>query len=148
MLAKRDIWTVTALLFGASLASAALAHSGATGIVKERMDGFKAAKKSMKTLKSAVRSSEFATVAREAETLNLWFENLDTYFPVGSNPRPSEALDVIWQEFDRFSSIGRDSANASAALLRGANEGDAELIREAFSELAASCKACHDDYRE
>lgn len=148
MLAKKTLNRAIAFVLGASLTSATLAHSGATGIVKERMDGFKAAKKSMKILKSTVRSSDFATIAREAETLNLWFENLDGYFPAGSNPKPSEALDLIWQEYDRFSSITRDSANASAALLRGANEGDAELTREAFSELAASCKACHDDYRE
>jgi len=131
-----------------ALSTTALAHSGATGIVKERMDGFKAAKKSMKALKGAVRGGDYATIAREAESLNLWFTKLDNYFPEGSNPKPSEALDVIWEEYDRFSSIGKDSANASAALLRAANEGDEDLAREAFSELAASCKACHDDYRE
>ena len=148
MPSKQVLNTALALALGASLASTAVAHSGATGIVKERMDGFKAAKKSMKTLKSAVRSADFATIAGEAETLNLWFSQLDNYFPEGSNPKPSEALDLIWEEYDRFSSLGRDSTNATTALLRAANEGDDVLAREAFSELAASCKACHDDYRE
>lgn len=131
-----------------TLSSSVFAHSGATGIVKERMDGFKAAKKSMKALKGAVRDGDFATIAGEAQTLNLWFTNLDNYFPEGSNPKPSEALDLIWQEYERFTSLRQDAENASAALLRAANEGDQASAREAFSELNASCKACHDDYKE
>jgi len=145
---KPKLITALTLALSTAIATTALAHTGATGIVKERMDGFKAAKKSMKTLKGAVRSADFATIAGEAEALNLWFNQLDNYFPQGSNPKPSEALDLIWEEYDRFSSHGQDSANASAALLRAANEGDEDLAREAFSELAASCKACHDDYRD
>ena len=148
MRTKPTLSRVLTLVIGTAVATTAIAHSGATGIVKERMDGFKAAKKSMKVLKSAVRGADFASIAGEAETLNLWFTQLDNYFPQGSNPKPSEALDLIWEEYDRFSSLGQDSANASAALLRAANEGDEELAREAFSELAASCKACHNDYRE
>ena len=145
---KPKLITALTLALSTAIATTALAHTGATGIVKERMDGFKAAKKSMKVLKSAVREADFASIAGEAETLNLWFTQLDNYFPQGSNPKPSEALDLIWEEYDRFSSLGQDSANASAALLRAANEGDEDLASEAFSELAASCKACHDDYRE
>jgi cytochrome c556 len=145
---KPKLITALTLALSTAIATTALAHTGATGIVKERMDGFKAAKKSMKVLKSAVREADFASIAGEAETLNLWFTQLDNYFPEGSNPKPSEALDLIWEEFDTFSSLGQDSANASTALLRAANEGDEDLAREAFSELAASCKACHDDYRE
>lgn len=137
-----------AITFTLALTCSAQAHSGATGIVKERMDGFKAAKKSMKALKGAVSDGDFATIAGEAQSLNLWFTNLDNYFPEGSNPKPSEALDLIWQEYDRFTSLRQDAENASAALLRAANEGDQASAREAFSELNASCKACHNDYKE
>ena len=131
-----------------TLSASLFAHSGATGIVKERMEGFKAAKKSMKVLKGAVRRSDFSVIAREAQRLNVWFAKLDGYFPEGSNTKPSEALDLIWQEYDPFSSLGRDSSNASAALLRAADQGNTDQAREAFFELASSCKACHDDYRE
>jgi len=145
---KLDAKSLTLASILAATAGFAFAHSGATGVVKERMDGFKAAKQSMKLLKTAVRSDDFASIATESKGLEQWFSRLDERFPVGSNQKPSEALDLIWVEFDRFSSIGQDATNASRALLRAADERDTALAKEAFSELAASCKACHDDYRE
>jgi len=145
---KLDAKILTLALILTSTAGAALAHAGATGVVKQRMDGFKAAKQSMKLLKTAVRSEDFATIAMESKGLEQWFSRLEEQFPAGSNPKPSEALDLIWVEFDRFSSISQDATNASRALLRAADERDTALAKEAFSELAASCKACHDDYRE
>jgi len=137
-----------ALLLGLFVSSTATAHSGASGIVKERMDGFKAAKQSMKVLKSAVRSQDFSTMSSEAQSLQTWFSDLERYFPKGTNAKPSEALDIIWQEFDRFSGIAQQSRDASAALLQAAQQQDSSAAMDAFSDLGASCKSCHDDYRE
>jgi len=137
-----------ALIVSLFITSGALAHTGATGIVKERMEGFKAAKTSMKTLKTAVRAEDFDTLTSEAERLQLWFSDLERYFPEGSNEKPSEALDIIWQEFDQFSGIAQETRDASAALLKAAERRDRGAAIDAFSDLAASCKACHDDYRE
>lgn len=136
------------LLLSLVVSSTATAHTGASGIVKERMDGFKAAKQSMKVLKSALRSQDFATVSTEAQSLQSWFGDLERYFPEGSNAKPSEALDVIWQEFDRFSAIAEQSRDASAALLQAAQKQNSSAAMDAFSDLGASCKSCHDDYRE
>lgn len=124
------------------------AHTGATGVVKERMDGFKAAKKSMRTLKSAIRSEDFTTIEREASSLALWFSDLDSRFPAGSNPSPSEALDIIWEEFDQFSSIANDTRNSARMLAQAAINSDTETAKSSYFDLAASCKACHNDYRE
>lgn len=138
----------TAISLSLLLSSTALAHSGASGIVKERMDGFKAAKKSMRTLKTAVRAEDYSTISAEAESLQAWFSDLERYFPKGSNAKPSEALDVIWQDFDRFSGIAQQSRDASSALLKAAQTKDKSATMDAFSDLGASCKSCHDDYRE
>lgn len=124
------------------------AHSGATGIVKERMDNFEASKASMKRLKKAVKHNDFVIVAKEAESINHWALKLIKHFPSGSNSAPSEALDLIWEEFDRFELKAMEQIEASDRLREAGLAGDAKGAASAFSALAKSCKACHDDYRK
>jgi len=124
------------------------AHSGATGIVKERMDNFKESKASMKLLKKAVRNKDFDVIVKEAGSIHRWAEKLTTYFPEGSNPHPSEALDLIWKEIDRFELRAVDQLEASGRLRQAGMERDSEAAASDFSELGKSCKACHNDYRE
>ena len=138
------------LLIVALLASSTTlwAHSGATGVVKERMDNFKESKASMKLLKKAVRKNDFNTIAQEAMAINRWAMELTDHFPEGSNPHPSEALNVIWEEFTQFESRADAQARASEQLQNAAVNRDAKGVAKALSDLAQSCKGCHDDYRE
>ena len=138
------------MLFIASItfSSSLWAHSGATGIVKERMDNFKESKASMKSLKKAVRKNDFDTVAQEAKAINQWARKLTTYFPEGSNQHPSEALTLIWQEFDQFEIRAETQIKASEQLQKAGLRNDAAGAAKAYSDLAKSCKACHNDYRE
>ncbi|MGH1460763.1 MAG: c-type cytochrome [Neptuniibacter sp.] len=138
------IIAITLLVYSSGL----WAHSGATGIVKERMDNFKESKASMKLLKKAVRNKDFDTIVEEAESIHRWAAKLTTYFPEGSNPHPSEALDLIWKELDRFELRAVDQLEASGRLRKAGVAKDANGAATAFSELGQSCKACHDDYRE
>lgn len=141
----------SALLFTVPLlltSSLLWAHSGATGVVKVRMDNFDESKASMKVLKKAVRNKEFKVVAREAESIHRWAEKLTGHFPEGSNPPPSEALDLIWKEFERFEQRASDQIKASDKLYKAGLAEDAQGVAKAFSALAKTCKACHDDYRE
>ncbi len=131
-----------------AFSSTLFAHSGATGIVKERMDNFKESKESMKLLKSAVKHKDFETVASEAASINSWSKKLTSLFPEGSNQHPSEALNLIWQEFDQFEIRAEKQMDASELLHNAALARDAKAATKAFSELAKSCKACHEDYRE
>lgn len=124
------------------------AHSGATGIVKERMDHFKESKASMKLLKKAVRNKDFGIVVNEAESIHRWAVKLTTYFPEGSNPHPSEALDLVWEEFDQFELRAVAQIEASNRLRQAGEVKDADGAVTAFLELGKACKACHEDYRE
>ena len=138
------------LLIVALLASSTTlwAHSGATGVVKERMDNFKESKASMKLLKKAVRKNDFDAIAQEAMAINLWATKLTDHFPENSNPHPSEALDRIWQEFGRFEERAEAQSKASEQLQQAGANRDAKGAAKALSDLAQSCKGCHDDYRE
>lgn len=124
------------------------AHSGATGIVKERMDQFEDSKASMKLLKKAVRANDFGAIANEAMAIQRWAVQLTDYFPKNSNQHPSEALDRIWQEFEKFEARADSQVEASARLHQAGINRDAKGAANALSDLAQACKGCHDDYRE
>ncbi|MCE2516512.1 MAG: cytochrome c [Alphaproteobacteria bacterium] len=136
--------TTLLMLFSASVA----AHSGATGVVKERMDRFTESQKSMKVIARALKSSQFDEVADHAERILIWSVQMEDLFPQGSNPKPSEALDTIWQQPEAFAKAAQTSADAAARLMALAEDGDGTAATAAFKELAASCSSCHRKFRK
>ena len=136
--------------FALSLSSppAALAHKGAMGIVKERMDKFKASEKATKQIKQALSRGDTAMVMAEAEFLVSWASEMDSYFPENSNQSPSEAKDEIWLQWDDFVGAILSFENASTALIDAAVTEDPRAMDSAFSDMTKSCKSCHQQFRE
>ena len=136
--------------FALSLSSppAALAHKGAMGIVKERMDKFKASEKATKQIKQALSRGDTAMVMAEAEFLVSWASEMDSYFPENSNQSPSEAKDEIWLQWDDFVGAILSFENASTALIDAAATEDSRAMDGAFSDMTKSCKSCHQQFRE
>jgi cytochrome c556 len=134
------IFSATALL--------SYAHSGATGVVKERMDKFKDSKQSMKVIKNAIKREDLSAIASEAEKLVRWGEVMHTYFPEGSNQKPSEALPIIWQEWSVFDDHRNDYLEQANALMRSVKTQDIDSVESTYGLLAKSCKSCHDRYRD
>ena len=136
--------------FALSLSSppAALAHKGAMGIVKERMDKFKASEKATKRIKQALSRGDTAVVMAEAEFLVSWASEMDSYFPENSNQSPSEAKDEIWLQWDDFVGAIQVFENASKALIDAAAMEEPRAIRGVFSDMTKSCKSCHQQFRE
>ena len=130
------------------LSSNGFAHSGATGIVKERMDRFKASQDAMKAMANAVTLEDFDRLVEYAEGLEAWANEMVSYFPEGSNEKPSEALDVIWEKPEEFAAMSARNAEAARRLMALAEDGDAQSVRSAFKDLAASCKSCHQQFRQ
>ena len=129
-------------------AFAVYAHSGATGVVKERMDNFKQAKKSMKAIKQAIKAPDFQTITLESVKLVKWGDKMLNYFPEGSNQKPSEAMPLIWKEWSRFDDHRLTYLEHSNTLMESAKEQDLDAVINAYGELAKSCKACHDKYKD
>ena len=136
--------------FALSLSSppAALAHKGAMGIVKERMDKFKASEKATKRIKQALSRGDTAVVMAEAEFLVSWASEMYSYFPENSNQSPSEAKDEIWLQWDDFVGAIQSFDKAAQALIEAAATEDLRAIRGAFKEMTKSCKSCHQQFRE
>jgi len=60
----------------------------------------------------------------------------------------SKAKPVVWTERARFDAAAQDAARALTALNAAALTNNLDAVRRAFGETAASCKACHDNFRD
>ena len=132
-----------------ALGGAALAHSGATGIVKERMDGMKAmsdATKAIGAVKTGVLPYSADLMRRAAEELRRHAEAAHVLFPEGSATGKSEALPSIWAERQGFDQLLNDLIAAATRLEAVAEDEAAALITA--DQVAATCKDCHAKYRE
>jgi len=59
----------------------------------------------------------------------------------------TEALDDIWDNTDDFESKAATAAERAKDLAAAVADGQGAAMK-AFGELGASCKACHDNYRQ
>ena len=110
---------VLALLAVTGIAGAALAHTGATGIVKERMDGMGVLAVAMKKLAGAknsgvVDANELTAIAQDIQAHSG--QALLQRFPEGSLPHVSEASPVIWSDWEGFEAQANLLYEAAVAL--------------------------------
>ncbi len=103
----------------------ALAHGGATGIVKERMDLMASVGKSMKTITEMFQGEkpyDPAIIRKAASSIGSHGgEQMTKLFPEGSIQGPSESLPAIWQEWERFSELSVDLTKYANALAAAAD---------------------------
>ena len=130
------------------LSTISIAHEGAEGVIKERMDRFKQNKEAMKAIKGNL-SGDAAVIAQKASEIEAWAKEIVNFFPEGSNQSPSEALPTIWKEFDRFTELANANAKVAANLKTLAQTGaDTNALTNGFKALGKTCKDCHNDYKE
>ncbi len=136
-----------AITVGLVVSVSVLAHKGATGIVKERMDNFKASQMALKQIFAASKRNDFEAIVPLANYIKNWAEIMPTKFPSGSDEPPSEAAPAIWKDFEGFKLAAK--ANFEAAVFLGvtASNGDAKATANAVKQLARTCKSCHQNYR-
>ncbi len=139
------------IILAISSAGAAYSHSGASGVVKERMDAMSAIAKSMKAV-GAVMKGEAAfdagSVESAAREIAKHAKKVPHLFPEGTNKKPSEALPAIWTDWEKFTKIAASMETSAQDLAQAAGEAsDIGGIRTQFGALAKTCKACHSDFR-
>ena len=129
------------------LSTISIAHEGAEGVIKERMDRFKQNKEAMKAIKGNL-SGDATVIAQKASEIEAWAKEIVNFFPEGSNQSPSEALPAIWKEFDRFTELANANAKAAGNLKTLAQSGaDTNALTNGFKALGKTCKDCHNDYK-
>lgn len=129
-------------------AGAALAHSGATGKVKERMDGMKAMGAAMKSIGAMAQGKaahDAAAVEAAGRQIETHAQAMAALFPKGSDHKPTRALPEVWTNGARFEALAKELADSAAQLARQASDGDA--LGANFRTVAEQCKVCHQRYR-
>lgn len=114
-------------LAAAGLTATAWAHSGATGVVKERMDAMKEMREAVKRIKPMMsgEAAYDADVVRAAARVidGHAGDALTAQFPEGSVADPSEALPGIWTDWSRFATLARQLSEAARGLEMAAGNG-------------------------
>ena len=131
-----------------------LAHEGATGVVKQRMDAMKAMATAMKAVGGMMKgeaSYDAAKAMASAREIGAHSGTvMTTLFPPGSLHPPSEATAEIWRDWTRFEQEARDLGVAAkdfeATVTAGAKV--PEPMRGAFRRLGESCVSCHESFRQ
>jgi cytochrome c556 len=128
------------------------AHSGATGVVKQRMDVMSDMADAMKAMASVVKGKqEFnRELFIEGGELIAGHSNmLPELFPEGSIQGSSEALPIIWQQWDDFLKLNDGTKANAEKMVKMAQDGsDLRSLTKQFVKLGGDCKACHKDYRK
>lgn len=148
--------TIAAGMIAASalITVGALAHGGATGIVKDRMDGMMAMGKALGTVADMFKGNaafDAAKVAEAARIVEGHAAEMGSLFPdtkASREGKGTEALPSIWENKGDFLAIAKDLENKSADLAMVAATNDQAQIRRSFGEMAKTCSACHSDYRK
>lgn len=123
---KRNMIAAVALaaVIGAG-ATTAIAHGGASGVVKERMESMGALGDAMKDLTAMMRGQQDYNADRVrtlAGTIDSHSgEALTKLFPKDSLDHPSEALPAIWSDWDRFSALSDQLSTYAQALAAAAD---------------------------
>ena len=118
---------ISAVIATASIAGAVWAHSGATGVVKERMDGMMAMGKSVKEITPMMRGQtdyDPERVRAFAEDMRQHSgEALTRLFPEGTTGAPSEAKPNIWTDWEEFAALAEQLHTLSEGLALAAENG-------------------------
>jgi cytochrome c556 len=133
-----------------SATTAVLAHGGAMGIVKERMDLMSAIGKNMKAVAAMVKGEttfDAAVIETSAKSMAEHSTKINALFPKGSMDKPTEALPTIWEDWDRFAQLSNDLETEATKLGEVATTGDKRAVMMQFAKTGKVCSTCHTDFR-
>ena len=117
-------------------------------VIKQREDNRKEAAAAMRAIKGVIDSKGDTKIvveqAAKLKTLEAAFEKL---FPPGSDKGKTEALPVIWTDWDGFLAASKNADAAYDKLAVAGGSGDIPAIQAAFVTTGKACGACHQKYR-
>ena len=131
------------------------AHQGATGVVKQRMDAMSEMGDAMGVMADMVKGKrpfDPEQVRASAAQLVQHADKLVELFPDSEESRSgakTEALPVIWDDWDRFVSLF-DALESTLGEFRAisAADLDEQTLRPEFRKIAKACSGCHEDFRK
>lgn len=138
------------LILGATCAPV-LAHGGAHGIVRERMDGMVGMAAQFKIIGEMAlgrRAFDGQAVGAAAEELAIRAVEIPHQFPQGSDGAPSDARLTIWHNWETFAMLSETLAITAQQLSAVAPSlQSADALQPHFKAIGNACKNCHRDFR-
>lgn len=147
---------------GAVVAAVVLAVGGLAGcsdepkdthpdqLVTKRREVFKQFGKVLEPMGLVARDRQTYN-AREfnvrAEELNKLASQPWVYFTPDSNYPPTRAKPEVWSKAADFKAAQEQYQGTTQQLLKAAQAGDLDAIRQAVDGVQKSCKSCHDSFR-
>lgn len=131
-------------------ATLALAHEGATGVVKERMDLMKRQQDDMKLIGNMAKGKtpfDATKAAEAARDIGVTAKKIHELFPEGSGGGKSDALPSVWEQWDDFTAKADDLARGANTLASSLDDAPPQDWKAAFQKVSDACKSCHQDFR-
>ncbi|MBJ3761502.1 cytochrome c [Maribius pontilimi] len=121
------IHTILAAATAAAIATTAIAHEGATGIVLERMKAMSAMREAVKEMTPMMRGQ----VQYDADAVRAAAQTIESHagqamielFPEDASREKSYAKDALWQDFDRFADLAMQLETQTRGLALAAANG-------------------------
>lgn len=128
-------------------AGVALAHEGVKDpdvmARMELMEDIKAATARIDKMRRGQAPFDAGKAAADRALLVEKAEAIPDAFARKAEDPKSEALPAIWTDWDDFTARAEEMAAAAASMRTGSRD----ALTGSFGDYAATCRACHEDYR-
>jgi cytochrome c556 len=114
---------------------------------KERTETMKAINQAMREIKVYAGKGDFARVLPAARKVADLVAKIPALSPEGSNLGETRIKPEVWKDFARYKELTEKSVQEARELIQAAEKKDRPATLQAFSDLANSCKACHEPFR-
>jgi cytochrome c556 len=129
----------------------AMAHEGATGMVKMRMDAMSAIGDHMKSISAMLTGKtafDSALVSKQAEEIAGHAAAFPDHFMMQMDDQMTEAAPAIWEKPDEFNKQAAELASLADMLSAKAADADnGDTLMADFQAIAGTCKSCHEQFR-
>lgn len=121
-------------------------------VVRTRIAGLRELGAAFKNANDALRGGEPQTIVIQQSAREIVNASRAQYqwFPAGTGPNPAwktAAKPEIWAQAAAFRTAQDNFARAAGAFQRAAMSGNADAMRSSARALGATCKACHDRFK-
>jgi len=134
-------------------AGAAIAAPAASGLIGARKANFKEIGGAFKAINDEIKSGapDLNAVRSASRELSTRATASLKYFPKGSGPQAgvkTRAKAAIWAQGADFAALQKQFVGQANALNAAAASGNVPGMTAARNALGATCKSCHDKFRE
>ena len=117
--------------------------------IKHRQEAFQELLRSFEPMGTMLRTNRYEADPF-VDMTSRFIERRDApwqYFTKDSFQPPTRAKEAVWSRADEFEGRRQAFLEATDKLLEAANSGELASVRTAYSAVEATCRSCHDDFR-